>query len=87
MVLQGKDEVITATEQKIAVQLRALSDKQQRVSSLAKECATLKGKLEGHSEQILSLQARINTLKVSIRFVRIERTNDVIILCQTEGEG
>ena len=61
---QGKDEVVAVKEQEIAVQQRALSEAEQRVSSLAEECAAQKGRLEGHSEQILSLQAHNNTLQV-----------------------
>ena len=60
-VCQGKDEVVAVKEQEIVVQQRALSEAEQRVSSLAEECAALKGRLEGHSEQILSLQAHNNT--------------------------
>ena len=61
---QGKDEMMAVKEQEIAVQQRALSDERQRVSSLAEECAALKGRLEGQSEQILSLQVDNRRLKV-----------------------
>ena len=63
---QGKDEVVAVKEQEIAAQQRALSEGEQRVSSLAEECAALKGRLEGHSEQILSLQVDTRTLRVLI---------------------
>ena len=63
---QGKDEVVAVKEQEIAVQQKALSETEQRVSSLAEECAALKGRLEGHSEQILSLQVDNRTLRVLI---------------------
>ena len=63
---QGKDEVVAVKEQEIAAQQRALSEAEQRVNSLAEECAALKGRLEGHSEQILSLQAHNNTLQVAL---------------------
>ena len=66
---QGKDEVVAVMENEIAAQQRALSEGEQRVSSLAEECAALKGKLE----QILSLQAHNNTLQVSLSFVYIFR--------------
>ena len=63
---QGKDEVVAVKEQEFAAQQGALSEAEQRVSSLAEECAALKGRLEGHSEQILSLQAHSNTLQVAL---------------------
>ena len=51
-------------EQEIAAKQRALSEAEQQVGSLAGECAALKGKLEGNTEQIFSLQADIQTLQV-----------------------
>ena len=63
-VCKGKDEVLAAKEQEVAAKERALSDERQRVSSLTDECATLKGRLEGKTEKILSLQAHIKTLQV-----------------------
>ena len=63
-VCQGKDEVVAVKEQEIAANQRALSEAEQQVGSLAEECAALKGKLEGNTEQILSLQADIETLQV-----------------------
>ena len=77
---QGKDEVVAVKEQEIAAQQRALSEAEQRVSSLAEECAALKGRLEGHSEQILNLQAHTNTLQVSLSFVHFE-SHKFIRLC------
>ena len=56
-----KDEVAAVKEQEISAQQKALSE--------AEECAALKGRLEGHSEQILSLQAHNNTLQVALSFV------------------
>ena len=65
-VCKGKDEVLAAKEQEIAAKERALSDERQRVSSLADECATLKGRLEGKTEEIESLQAHIKTEQVLV---------------------
>ena len=62
---QGKDEVIAVKEQEIAVKQRGLSEAEQQVTSLAEECAALKGKLEGNTEQILSLRADVQTLQVN----------------------
>ena len=56
-VCKEKDEVLSAKE-------RALSDERQRVSSLSDECAILKGKLEGKTEEIESLQTHSRTLQV-----------------------
>ena len=70
-VCQGKDEVVAAKEQEIAANQRALSEAKQQVGSLAEECAALKGKLEGNTEQILSLQAHIETLQVTCIFLRV----------------
>ena len=64
-VCKGKDEVLAAKEQEIAARERVLSDERQQVSSLADECATLKGRLEGKTEEIKSLQAHVKTLEVS----------------------
>ena len=63
-VCQGKDEVVAVKEQVIAVKQRALSEAEQQVESLTENCADLKGKLEGNTEQILSLQAEIQILQV-----------------------
>ena len=63
-VCKGKDEVVAVKEQEIAAKERALSDERQRVSSLTDECATLKGRLEGKTEEIESLQAHVKTVKV-----------------------
>ena len=63
-VCRGKDEVVTVKEQEIAAKQRALSEAERLVGSLAEECAALKGKLEGNTEQILSLQVDIQTLQV-----------------------
>ena len=63
-VCKGKDEVLAAKEQEIAAKERALSDERQRVSSLADECAALKGRLEGKTEEIESLQAHVKTVEV-----------------------
>ena len=71
---QGKDEVVAVKEQEIAAQQRALSETEQRVSSQAEECAALKGRLEGHSEQILSLQVDNRTLRVLIAWLYMYNT-------------
>ena len=63
-VCKGKDEVLAAKEQEVAAKERALSDERQRVSSLADECAALKGRLEGKTEEIESLQAHVKTVEV-----------------------
>ena len=63
-VCQGKDEVVAVKEQVITAKQRELSEAEQQVESLTEECANLKGKLEGNTEQILSLQAEIQTLQV-----------------------
>ena len=63
-VCRGKDEMVAVKEQEITAKQRALSEAEQQVGSLAEECAALKGKLEGNTEQILSLQADIQTLQV-----------------------
>ena len=63
-VCKGKDEVLAAQEQEVAAKERALSDQRQRVSSLADECAALKGRLEGKTEEIESLQAHVKTVEV-----------------------
>ena len=65
-VCKGKDEVLAAKEQEVAAKERALSDERQRVSSLADECAALKGRLEGKTEEIESLQAHVKTVEVMI---------------------
>ena len=56
-VCKEKDEVLAAME-------RALSDGRKQVSSLINECATLKGKLEGKTEEIESLKTRNRALQV-----------------------
>ena len=58
-------EVVAVKDLEIAVQERALSEAEQRVSSLAEECAALKGRLEGCTEQILRMQED-NTLRVNV---------------------
>ena len=63
-VCKGKNEVLAAEEQEIAAKERALSEERQRVSSLTDECATLKGRLEGRTEEIESLLAHIKTVEV-----------------------
>ena len=68
-VCKGKDEVLAAKEQEIAAKERALSDERQRVSSLTDECATLKGRLEGKTEKIQSLQAHNWSLQVHVKTV------------------
>ena len=71
----AKDRQITVKEQEIkqlaatknqeiVAKQRALSEAEQQVRSLAENCAGLKGKLEVNTEQILSLQADIQTLQV-----------------------
>ena len=63
-VCEGKDEMLAAKEQEIEANKKALSNQMQQVSSLIKECATLKGRLEGKTEEIESLQAHVMTLEV-----------------------
>ena len=63
-VCQGKDEAMAVKEKEIAAKQRALSEVEQQVGSLTGECAALKGKLEGNTEQIFSLKADIETLQV-----------------------
>ena len=63
-VCRGKDAEIAANEQEIAAKEKALSDERRRVSSLNDECASLKGSLEGKTEEVQSLQAHITTLQV-----------------------
>ena len=64
-VCQGKDELVAVKEQEIASKQKALSEAEQQVGSLVKKCAALKGNLEGNTEQILSLQADVQTLQVT----------------------
>ena len=52
-----KDAVIAVKDQENVALQRALSDERQRVSSLNEECATLKGSLEGKTEEVQTLQA------------------------------
>ena len=63
-VRKEKDAVIAVKGQEIVALQRALSDERQRVSSLNEECATLKGSLEGKTEEVQSLQTHITTLQV-----------------------
>ena len=63
-VCTEKDEVLAAKELEIAAKERTLSDERQRVSSLADECDTLKGRLKGKTEEIESLQAHVKTVEV-----------------------
>ena len=63
-VCKGKEKGIAAKEEEIAGLQRALSDERQRVSSLNEECATLKGSLEGKTEEVQSLHACNRTLQV-----------------------
>ena len=60
-VCQGKDEAMAGKEQEIATKQRAPSE----VESLTGECAAPKGKLEGNTEQIRSLQADIQKKQVT----------------------
>ena len=63
-VCKGKDEVLAAQEQELATKERALSNERQRVRSLTDACATFKGRLEGKTEEIESLQAHVETVEV-----------------------
>ena len=63
---RGKDEVLAAKELEIVATERALSEEKQRVSSLDEECAALKWRLEGKTEEIGSLQAHNRRLKVQL---------------------
>ena len=63
-VRKEKDAVIAVKDQENVALQRALSDERQRVSSLNEECATLRGSLEGKTEEVHSLQAHITTLQV-----------------------
>ena len=65
-------------EQEIAAKQRALSEAEQQVGSLAEECSALKGKLEGNTKQILSLQADIQTLKVKCTVIYIPFCQDTL---------
>ena len=64
-ICQGKDKAMAVKEREIRAKQRALSEAEQQVGSLAEECATLKGNLEGNTEKILSLQADVQTLQVT----------------------
>ena len=57
-------ELLAAKEQEIVAKERAVLDEKQQVSLLTDECSTLKGRLEGKTEEIESLQAHIRTLQV-----------------------
>ena len=72
-VCKGKDEVLAAKEQEIAATQRALSDEKQRVGSLSDECATLKGRLEGKTEEIESLQAHNWSLQVHVKTAEVRQ--------------
>ena len=82
-VCRGKDEVVTVKEQEIAAKQRALSEAERQVGSLAEECAALKGKLEGNTEQMLSLQVDIQTLQVLQYCTQYYlTTNTVTVICR-----
>ena len=68
-VCRGKDEVLAAKEREIVATEIALSEEKQRVSSLDEECAALKGRLEGKTEEIRSLQAHNRSLKVQLSII------------------
>ena len=61
---EGKDVMIAAKDQEIAAQQKIISDETKNVKSLADECASLKGSLEGKAEKINILEAQSLTLKV-----------------------
>ena len=63
---RGKDELLAAKQLEIVATERALSEEKQRVSSMDEECAALKGRLEGKTEEIGSLQADNRSLKVQL---------------------
>ena len=58
--------MLAAKELHVVAVERALSEEQQRNSSLVEECAELKGTLEGKTTDIGSLQAHSRTLKVQL---------------------
>ena len=64
----GKDAAVAATKRENVALQRALFDERQRVSSLNEKCATLKGSLEGKTEEFQSLQAHITTLQVYLKY-------------------
>ena len=79
---KGKEEVIAANEEEIACLQKALSDERWRVSSLNEECATLKGSLEGKTEEVLSLQAHVRTLQVLYeKYIHVTTSALSIIIC------
>lgn len=61
---EGKDEVLAAQEEEILTKEKALSDERQRVRSLTVQSATMKGWLEGKTEEIESLRTQNRTLQV-----------------------
>ena len=63
-VCKGRDEVLAAKELEIETKESASLEERQRVSSLTDECAILKGRLEGKTEEIESLQAHVKTVEV-----------------------
>ena len=70
-VCKGKDEILAAKQQEITGNKRALSDERQRMSSLIDECATLKGKLHGKTEEITSLRAHNRSLEEHVKVVEV----------------
>ena len=64
VIKAGLEEACEGKDLVIAAQQKFLRDKQEQVSSLIKEYATMKGSLEGKAEEIQSLQAQIRTLQV-----------------------
>ena len=65
-VCKGKDDMLAVKEWEIAAKERALSDERRQVSSLTDECSTLKGRLEGNTQEVESLQAHTKTLEVNL---------------------
>ena len=65
-VCRGRDELVTLKDKEIATTQRALLDTQEILKCLTEESASLKGKLEGNSEQIQSLEIDVLTLQVSV---------------------
>lgn len=79
-VCKGKDEVLAAKEQEIAVKEKALSNERQRVTSLSDQCATLKGRLEGKTEEIEFLQAHSRTLQVCHVQMSVKYTGEYTVM-------
>ena len=65
-VYRGKSEVLAVKELEIVAIERALSKEKQQMSSLVGEYAVLKGRLEGKTEEIGSLQEHNRTIKVQL---------------------